>query len=148
MYSLEVLRCEGNEADLRVHCSAGTYVRSIAHELGALVGPGAFLKTLRRTASGTFDISSARTLEQLQQLASEGRLGEALQRGAELLPEMPAEFVDAPTAGFIRQGRDFRVSPFRMASGASLIKAVDPEGELIAIGEAKLPHLYHPILVL
>jgi tRNA pseudouridine55 synthase len=81
-------------------------------------------------------------------MAAEGRLGEAVVRGAELLPEMPAEFVDAPTAGFIRQGRDFRVSPFRMASGASLIKAVDPEGELIAIGEARLPHLYHPILVL
>lgn len=148
VFSLEVLRCEGNEADLRVYCSAGTYLRSIAHELGALVGPGAFLKTLRRTASGSFDISAARTLEQLQELASTGRLTEALVRGAELLPDIPAEFVDAPTAGFIRQGRDFRVNPFRPATGSSLIKAVDPEGDLIAIGEAKLPHLYHPILVL
>ena len=148
VYSIDVLRCEGNELDLRVHCSAGTYVRSIAHELGALVGPGAFLKSLRRTGSGSFDIASARTLEHLQELANEGRLGEAVVRGAELLPEMPAEFVDAPTAGFIRQGRDFRVNPFRIGSGASLVKAVDPEGELIAIGEAKLPHVYHPILVL
>jgi tRNA pseudouridine55 synthase len=148
VYSIEVLRCEGNEADLRVHCSAGTYLRSIAHELGALVGPGAYLRTLRRTASGSFDISSARTLDQLGELARDGRLTEALIRGAELLPEMPAEFVDAPTAGFIRQGRDFRVNPFRAASESSLIKAVDPEGDLIAIGEAKLPHLYHPILVL
>lgn len=148
VYSIEVLRCEGNELDLRVHCSAGTYLRSIAHELGILAGPGAFLKSLRRTGSGSFDIASARTLEQLQELANQDRLGESLVRGAELLPEMPAEFVDAPTAGFIRQGRDFRVNPFRVGSGASLVKAVDPEGELIAIGEAKLPHVYHPILVL
>ena len=148
VYSVDVLRCEGNELDLLVHCSAGTYLRSIAHELGTLVGPGAFLKTLRRTASGSFAIDSARTLEQLQELATAGRLDEALIRGAELLPDMPAEFVDAPTAGFIRQGRDFRVNPFRIGSGASLVKAVDPEGELVAIGEAKLPHVYHPILVL
>ena len=61
---------------------------------------------------------------------------------------MPAESVDASTVAFIRQGRDFRVSPFRPAPDAGLVKAVGPDGQLVAIGEAKLPHLYHPILVL
>ena len=56
--------------------------------------------------------------------------------------------VDAVTAGQIRHGRDFRVSPFQVRANARYVKAITPEGELVAIGEARLPHLYHPILVL
>src|SRR3984885_1652002 len=65
VYELEILNIEGCEAAVRVHCSAGTYLRSIAHDAGQVVGCGAYLKDLRRTASGDFKIDSARTLEQL-----------------------------------------------------------------------------------
>lgn len=148
VYSLDILRCEGSELDLRVHCSAGTYLRSIAHDLGQLLGCGAFLKVLRRLASGGFDLQMAHTLENLDKLSQEGRISNALIRSADLLPEFPSEWVDAATAGFIRQGRDFRVSPFRTAAASKYVKAVSPEGELLAIGEARLPNVYHPILVL
>src|SRR5690242_14608390 len=50
VYSLEILRVEGCEAEVRVHCSAGTYLRSIAHEAGQALGCGAFLTSLRRIA--------------------------------------------------------------------------------------------------
>jgi tRNA pseudouridine55 synthase len=145
---LKILKLEGCEASVRVHCSAGTYLRSIAHDAGQVLGCGAYLKDLRRIASGDFKIASARTLEQLAILAEEGRLAEALVPAAELLPEFPAEMVDAITAGQIRNGRDFRVSPFRLHTGTRFVKAVNSEGDLIAIGEARLPHLYHPVLVL
>ena len=56
--------------------------------------------------------------------------------------------VDAITAGQIRNGRDFRVSPFQAREGTRYVKAVTPQGELVAIGEARLPHIYHPVLVL
>jgi len=148
VYSLELLRIEGCEVELRVHCSAGTYLRSIAHEAGQALGCGAFLKSLRRTASGDFRIESAHTLEQLAALADEGRLADVLIPAAELLPEFPAEMVDSITAGQIRNGRDFRVSPFQARKGARYVKAVTPQGDLVAIGEARLPHLYHPVLVL
>ncbi len=148
IFSIDLLRCEESEIDIRVHCTGGTYMRSIAHDLGQRLGCGAFLKGLRRTESGCFRIENAYTLEQLQLLSAEGCLGEALVPASGLLPEFPAELVDSATAGFIRQGRDFRVSPFRGASEAQFVKAVTRDGELIAIGEAKLPHLYHPILVL
>ena len=82
------------------------------------------------------------------ELAADDRLHEALVLAARLLPEFPAELVDATTAGQIRQGKDFRLSPFRQQPGARYVKAVTREGELVAIGEARLPHLYHPILVL
>ena len=54
VYALEVLGIEGCEAEVRVHCSAGTYLRSIAHEAGQALGCGAFLKTLRRHGFGRF----------------------------------------------------------------------------------------------
>jgi tRNA pseudouridine55 synthase len=145
---LVILKLEGCEASVRVRCSAGTYLRSIAHDAGRVLGCGAYLKDLRRIASGEFTIDSARTLEQLAALSEEGRLAEALVPAAQLLPEFPAEMVDAITAGQIRNGRDFRVSPFHSHGGTQFVKALNSEGDLIAIGEARLPHLYHPVLVL
>jgi len=148
VYSLDILRMDGCEAEVRVHCSAGTYLRSIAHEAGQALGCGAFLKSLRRTASGDFKIEAARTLEQLAALAEAGRFEEAVIPAAQLLPEIPAEIVDALTAGQIRNGRDFRTSPFHVRPGGRFVKAVNSDGQLVAIGEARLPHLYHPVLVL
>src|SRR6202035_3369465 len=94
IFSLEMLRVGGDEADVRIHCSAGTYLRSIAHDAGQAMGCGAHLKSLRRTASGDFKIDSARTLEVLAALAAEDRLPDALIPAAQLLPEFPAETVD------------------------------------------------------
>lgn len=148
VHSIELLRVEGAEIDIRVESGAGTYMRSIAHDLGQRLGCGAFLSRLRRTRSGDFGIDDAKTLDQLIDLSENSRLREALIPAADLLPEFPPEVVDAVTAGFIRQGRDFRISPFRNLGSARYVKAVAQDGELVAIGEAKLPHLYHPILVL
>jgi tRNA pseudouridine55 synthase len=148
VYALDILSIEGCEAKVRVHCSSGTYLRGIAHDAGKAMGCGAFLKSLRRTASGDFKIEQARTLEALAALAAEGRIEEALVPAAQLLPEFPSEMVDAITVGQIRNGRDFRVSPFLPRAASRYVKAVNSHGDLIAIGEARLPHLYHPVLVL
>jgi tRNA pseudouridine55 synthase len=147
VYALDLLAVEGAEASVRVHCSSGTYLRSIAHEAGQAMGCGAHLKALRRTAAGDFTLDQARTLEQLAELAAAGNLAQALVPAAKLLPQIPNEPVDLTTAGQIRQGRDFRVSPFRVRTGSKYVKAISPEGDLLAIGEARLPNLYHPILV-
>jgi tRNA pseudouridine55 synthase len=148
VYALDLLSIAGCQAEIRVHCSAGTYLRSIAHDAGQALGCGAFLKTLRRTASGDFKIESARTLEQLAALAEAGRFDEAVIPAVQMLPQFPAEMVDALTAGQIRNGRDFRVSPFHVRTSGRYVKAVTSEGQLVAIGEARLPHVYHPVLVL
>lgn len=148
VHSIELREITNDMARILVHCAAGTYVRSIAHDLGLRLGCGAILDRLRRTASGDFSEEQARTLDDLDLLTDHGRLAEALIPAARLLPDMPAEIVDALTAGQIRQGRDFRVSPFRSRGGGTFVKAVTHDGDLIAIGEAKLPNVYHPILVL
>ncbi|HEY2845705.1 MAG TPA: tRNA pseudouridine(55) synthase TruB [Bryobacteraceae bacterium] len=148
VYALDLLAIDGCRAEIRVHCSAGTYLRSIAHEAGQALGCGAHLTALRRTASGDFKIESARTLEQLAALAETGCFADAVIPAVQLLPQFPAEMVDALTAGQIRNGRDFRVSPFHVRASGRYVKAVTSEGQLVAIGEARLPHVYHPVLVL
>lgn len=148
VYELTLLRLEGCEARVRVHCSSGTYLRSIAHDVGQALGCGAHLSSLRRTQAGDFKIEDAHTMEELGQLSSEGRFEEAMIPAARLLPEFPSEHVDEITAGQIRNGRTFRVSPFHIDTMERYVKALNSHGDLIAIGEAKLPHVYHPVLVL
>lgn len=148
IHELTLLEVRGSEARLRAHCSGGTYMRSIAHDLGQALGCGAHLRDLRRMASAEFTLQQARTIPQLQQLAAENRLGEALTTAARMLPEFPTVYVEPLTAGQIRQGRNFPVSPFRVQQGTRYVKAVSSDGELIAIGEAVLPNLYHPAVVL
>jgi tRNA pseudouridine55 synthase len=99
---------------------------------------------LRRTRAGEYSVNQARTLDQLAALASELRLADALIPIAQMLPEIPAEYFDSATETHIRQGRDFRTSPFVVPPGAALVKALSRSGELIAIGELKIPNLYHP----
>ena len=147
IYELTLLGVEGDRARLRVRCSAGTYIRSIAHELGLALGCGAHVDALVRTASGSFTLGQARTLEDLQLLKAEGRLHEALLPMAELLPEFPGVFIDDVTTRQVRQGRDFSVSAFRANAGAGHVKAIGPDGSLVAIGRIALPHVYHPVVV-
>lgn len=148
VHRLEVLAyCDGR-LRIIVDCTAGTYVRSIAHDLGQAIGCGAHLAELRRTRSGCFDLAQAHSLEALAVLSGEGRLAEVLQRNRDLLPEMPCERVDDITAAQIRNGRDFHTSPFHGQHGSKYVKAVTADGEVLAIGEARMPNLYHPMLVL
>jgi tRNA pseudouridine55 synthase len=148
VFELDLLEFDGATAHIRLRCSAGTYLRGIAHDVGRELGCGAFLTALRRNASAEFSEDQAFTLEALGELASAGNLREALIPAARVLPEFPNAPVDTVTAGQIRQGKDFRLSPFVERSGSKYVKAVSPEGDLIAIGEVRLPHVYHPILVL
>ena len=148
MYELTLVEVNGPCARLRAHCSGGTYMRSVAHDLGRMLGCGAHLEELRRTASGEFEIEQARSIAQLESLAAEDRLMDALVPAAKMLPGFPSVFVDELTAAQIRNGRNFPASPFRSQPASRHVKAVTREGELVAIGEAVLPNLYHPVVVL
>jgi tRNA pseudouridine55 synthase len=148
IYELTVLESAGSEARLRVHCSGGTYMRSIAHDLGQALGCGAHLTELRRLASGEFELEHARTLDQLESLARDEHLLDALIPAVKMLPATPSVLVDDLVVAQIRNGRNFPASAFRAQPAARLVKAVSRAGELIAIGEAVLPNLYHPIVVM
>ncbi len=145
---LEMRMFSAGKIELLVSCSAGTYIRSLAHDLGQRLGCGAVLTKLRRTEIGAFTIEQAKTVQELAELARAGRLSEAVISAARLLPHFPEQYCDASVEAQIRQGRDFRTSPFVVRPGAPYVKALSHAGELIAIGELKIPNLYHPSTVL
>lgn len=75
--SWDLLAFEPPRIDFRLRCTKGTYVRTLAHELGAKLGCGAHLSSLRRTGSGRFSVSQALTMEQIEAMTIpeiEGRL--------------------------------------------------------------------------
>ncbi len=145
---LELQSISESKIVLVVTCSAGTYLRSLAHDLGRSLGCGALLSRLRRTRVGEFDVQQAKTIAELSDLASAGRLTEAVIPSGLLLTQFPAEYVDTSIELQIRQGRDFRTSPFVVKPGAHFVRAISRSGDLIAIGELKLPNVYHPSTVL
>ena len=148
VYELTVLAIDGADVRLRAHCSGGTYIRSIAHSLGQSLGCGAHLSELRRLASGEFKIEQARTIAQLESLAADGQLIDAIVPASQMMPGFPSVFVDDLTAAQIRTGRNFPASPFRAQPASQYVKAVTREGRLVAVGEAVLPNVYHPLVVL
>ncbi len=148
VYELTVLAIDGQDVRMRAHCSGGTYMRSIAHDLGQSLGCGAHLSELRRLASGEFKIEQARTIAQLESLAGDGRLIDAIVPASQMMPDFPSVFVDDLTAAQIRTGRNFPASPFRSQPASQYVKAVSHQGELVAVGEAVLPNVYHPLVVL
>lgn len=148
LHELVLRGVEGDRARLYVRCSTGTYIRSIAHDLGQLLGCGGHIDELVRTLSGPFRLEQAFTLEALQTMKNEGRFAEAVLPPAQLLPHFPIAYVDDLTVAQIRQGRDFNVSPFRIDKGTEFVKAVGPDGRLVTIGRIVLPGVYHPEVVL
>jgi len=73
---------------------------------------------------------------------------DAIVPASQMMPDFPSVFVDDLTAAQIRTGRNFPASPFRSQPASQYVKAVTREGRLVAVGEAVLPNVYHPLVVL
>jgi tRNA pseudouridine55 synthase len=92
-------------------------------------------------------VADARTLDQLDHLSQSGDLEQAVIPSASLLPGFPIVRVDQIAEARIRQGREFRSSPFVVTPGAPFVKVISSSGGLIAIGQLKFPNVYHPMIV-
>lgn len=99
IHDLEVLEVRGSDVDISVRCSSGTYVRAIARDVGAVLGVGGHLVALRRTAVGPFDLSVARTLEDLAEHPSVLPIADAARA------TFPAVDLDEASADHVRVGR-------------------------------------------
>jgi len=129
---LELKQCDPPDLVLDIQCSSGTYIRSLAHDLGALLGCGAHLSSLRRTACGPFDEAQAVPLEALEQDADWRRHLLPVEAG---LVDWPALEVDEAEAHLLRTGR---VVPFRdgarpLTGDHRLYRAVAKPGGLVAV---------------
>ncbi len=105
IYSLELMSFEPPLVAFRVDCSRGTYVRTLAEDIGNLLGCGAALKELRRTASGPFHAAAAITLEQLELAAGEGRVESLVVSSSAVLGHLPELLVSEQARALVSHGR-------------------------------------------
>lgn len=97
VYELSLIRHEGNELELEVHCSKGTYIRTIIDDLGEMLGCGAHVIFLRRLTVSTYPVKRMVTLERLQTLVDEAQRREV--QSSELLDPLLMP-MDSPAADF------------------------------------------------
>lgn len=142
---LEILSLSGDRAQFRSRVASGTYLRSIAHELGRALGVGAHLASLRRTASGEFSLEDARTLEQLEAAAEAGELEREFVHPRRVLPAFPSVTVADDLAAKVRHGIAVNLPEM---SKAKFVKVFVGQSELIAIATRVAGTLFHPKVVL
>lgn len=147
LHSAEVVDWSPDEARIRLTCSAGFYVRTLAHELGQLVGTGACLGALRRTRSGSFTLARAVGMDTLMT----GQVAPIPM--SDLLPELSAVRVDAHGVALVQHGRDLVRRQYRPAAAATgdaaWTRVLGPTGDLVAVATpGSEPGVLHPSVVL
>lgn len=149
VYSLELLEWASPEAVIDVYCSSGTYVRSLAHDLGEKLGCGAHLVGLRRTKSGRFTLRDAVPLHKLREAFEDGNWYQYLIPAAEALSDWPALELTQEQVEAIRHGHRVTApedavleseTPIRLPRGADpntpqMIRGISEQGELVALLE-------------
>jgi tRNA pseudouridine55 synthase len=129
---LEVASFEPPRLNLRVRCSKGTYIRTLAEDIGAALGTGAHLSGLRRTASGRFRIEDAVSLEALREFPPAARSDLVLPLTA-LVQGLPRAALDAGAEARLRNGQALEISG--LAEG--VVAVVRADGALIGLGRSE-----------
>ena len=142
----EIIDLVGDKARFQARVSSGTYLRSIAHELGAEMSVGAHLTALRRTQVGEFTGSQALTLQELESnLSDPDGFAKVLIHPQKLLPTMPGIFANDEQMAKIRHGNPVNLAEF---SQEPLIKIFTGEGELVCVASRVAGTLFQPKIVL
>jgi tRNA pseudouridine55 synthase len=166
IYELRLLSVGGSLARFSIECGPGTYVRSIAHDMGQRLGCGAHVAEITRTAVGEFALDQAMTLEEVAASHRQGRLGERMIGLEGLLADLPSLTVLPIVERRIRHGARFSVPESQVRRGnapsgqsplaeldsdrwkPSRIRVFNREQKLIAIAQAVVPRVYQPVVVL
>ncbi len=133
VYSLELLEWAPPEVVVDVHCSSGTYVRSLAHEIGQRLGCGAHLVGLRRTKAGRFTLRDAVPLRRLQEAFAAGDWYRYLIPAAEALADWPQVVLNIDEVETIRHGQRIPAKGDHELKEGDLVCAVTEQGDLAAV---------------
>jgi tRNA pseudouridine55 synthase len=165
LFEYRLTGVEGNVARFVIECSSGTYIRSLAHEMGQQLGSGAHLTEICRTAVGEFSLDQTLQLEELAEAARNGKLQDCVIKLEHLLPNFPSVTVLPVIEHRVRHGGKFNIllsqlQPGRAeaAPGATTqldagaprpprLRVFSSQHKLIAIAEAVVPRTYQPIVV-
>jgi tRNA pseudouridine55 synthase len=148
---LEILATHADRADFRARVGSGTYMRSVAHDMGQAIGCGAHLESLRRTSVAEFALDEAHTLEEIEQAKTHDghRDGKSVietlfVHPRKLLPSLPSVTADEIAVGHIRSGRTVNLLEL---SRARQVKVFAGQRDLIAIATRVAGTLFHPKIV-
>jgi len=165
LFEYKLLEMEGSIARFVIECSSGTYIRSLAHEMGQELGCGAHLAEITRTAVGEFSLEQAIPLEELAEAKRAGKFADCLIPLENLLPNFPRANVLPVIEKRVRHGSKFNVSIAQIQPGraepppgatmqldggeakAPRLRVFGQQDKLIAIAEAVVPRTYQPIVV-
>jgi tRNA pseudouridine55 synthase len=165
LFEFKLLEIEGSIARFTIECSSGTYIRSLAHEIGHKLGCGAHLAEITRTAVGEFSLDQAISLEELAKAAGSEKFADYLIRLENLLPNFPRVNVLPIIERRVRHGTKFNVSLAQIQPGrvetppgataqldggepkAPRLRVFSQQEKLIAIAVAVVPRTYQPIVV-
>jgi tRNA pseudouridine55 synthase len=136
---------KGSFVYFRARVASGTYMRSIAQDMGVALGCGAHLAALRRTQVAEFVVPGAVTLGALQYAADEARLDDTFVHPRRILPHMPSLSATDAEVARIRNGQAVNLPDY---SQARLVKVFAGQRELVAIARRVAGTLFHPQLVL
>lgn len=142
---LDILGRAEDRVSFRARVASGTYLRSVAHDLGRELGCGGHLESLRRTSVGEFRLADAHTLEAIDSAMQAGRFEEVVIHPRKLLPEFPSVTANDEMAARIRTGRTVNLPDM---SGSKRVKVFYGQGELICIANRVAGPLFHPTIVL
>jgi tRNA pseudouridine55 synthase len=165
LFEYRLTEVEGSIARFVIECSSGTYIRSLAHEMGQSVGCGAHLAEICRTAVGEFSLEQALQLEDLAEASRQGKFEECLIKLEHLLPNFPSVTVLPVIERRVRHGSKFNISVSQLRPGrveaapgatgeldagaprAPRLRVFNSQLQLVAIAEAVVPRTYQPIVV-
>jgi tRNA pseudouridine55 synthase len=152
VHQLEALDATAEMIRLRLVCSSGFYVRTLAHELGERLGCGAYLSGLRRTRAGAFTLSQAVPLATIEAEGFDG--ASHLAAIDSLLEELPAVVLDEKGTRRASHGNAVTLGHLTGSGAAvaavpgSRVRLLDQAGRLLAIAEWQAGALLHPAIVL
>jgi len=141
----DISKLEDSRAHFAARVASGTYLRSIAHEMGQLAGCGAHLESLRRTSVAEFELNDAHTLADVEQAVQGGEVENILVHPRKLLPSLPSVTATDEIAAKIRHGMAVNLAEF---SRAREVKVFSGQRQLIAITTRVAGTLFHPRIVL
>ena len=156
---------KGSIARFVIECSSGTYIRSLAHEMGEKLECGAHLAEISRTAVGEFSLEQALKLEELAEAARSGKFQDCVIKLEHLLPNFPSATVLPVVEKRVRHGSRFNIMLSQLQAGRAepppgattqldsgeprppRLRVFNQQHKLIAIAEAVVPRTYQPIAV-
>ena len=134
IYRLDLVDWQNPLATLEIECSKGTYIRSLAHDLGEKLGCGAYMKTLVRTGYGVFDIDKAISLTQLEEAVKQGNIAPYLYPIDGVLGHLPSLTVDAAGEEAIKTGSPPDIDPDNTPpTDSKYCRAYSADGRFLAI---------------